>query len=74
MEALEQHIRAALNHAAVTGYAHITQELRGEIMNAHRIIEVKPNGWKWALVEAAIYAGIFLAMGYFARPVIERML
>lgn len=73
MADLEQHIRAALHHAATTGYGHMTNELE-RAMNAHRIVEERPHAWKWALVEAVLYALIFLAMGYFARPVIEGML
>lgn len=74
MADLDQHIRAALHHAAATGYGHMTNELRRELMNAHHIIEERPHAWKWALVQAAVYAAVFLAMGYFGRPIIEMVL
>ena len=43
-------------------------------MNRHIIIEVKPGAWKRAVIEAALYAGIFFAMGYYGRPTIQPIL
>ena len=40
-------------------------------MNRHIIIEERPGAWKRAGIEALIYAGIFFAMGYGARPILE---
>lgn len=43
-------------------------------MNPVIIIQVRPGAWRRALVEATLYAGVFVAVGYFARPIVERML
>lgn len=46
----------------------------GDGMNRHYIVEQKPGAWRAAIIQAVIYAAIFMAMGYLARPVIERWL
>lgn len=43
-------------------------------MNRHYIIEDRPGAWRAAIVQAVIYAGIFFWMGYYGRPILERML
>jgi len=74
METTLAKVRAALNRAAVTGYVYMPRELERELMNQHYIIESKPNAWKVAAVQALIYALGFFVMGYFARPILERLL
>lgn len=39
-------------------------------MNRHYIIEVKPGAWRRAVIEAAVYALAFMAVGYFLRGVL----
>jgi len=43
-------------------------------MNRHYIVESKPGEWVHAAIQAAIYACIFFGMGYFARPILEKLL
>lgn len=40
-------------------------------MNRHYIIEERPGAWRAAIIQAVLYAAIFMAMGYGARPILE---
>jgi len=74
METTLAKVRAALHRAAVTGYGHMPADLERELMNQHHIIECRPGAWKVAAVQAVIYAAGFFAMGYFAKPIIDRLM
>ena len=43
-------------------------------MNPHRIIEVRPRDWITCTLVVFGECCVFVAIGYFARPILERVL